>query len=82
MRTPVSATPMQPAGDWPGAASAYADAARYAPQWGKLHLEWAAALWNSGRESEARTKLDAASAMALSEADHALLGRLRAIAAQ
>jgi hypothetical protein len=70
------------AGDWPGAASAYADAARYAPQWGKLHLKWAAALWNSGRESEARTKLDAASAMALSEADRALLGRLRAIAAQ
>ena len=70
------------AGDWPGAASAYADAARYAPQWGKLHLKWAAALWNNGRQSEARTKLDAASAMALSEADRALLGRLRAIAAE
>ena len=70
------------AGDWRSAASAYADAARYAPRWGKLHLKWAAALWNGGRQGEARAKLDAASTMALSGADRALLGRLQATAAQ
>jgi tetratricopeptide (TPR) repeat protein len=69
------------AGDWPGAASAYADAARYAPRWGKLHLKWAAALWNSGRQGEARTKLDVASRMELSQADRLLLSHLQAIAA-
>jgi cytochrome c-type biogenesis protein CcmH/NrfG len=68
-------------GDWRGAASAYADAARFAPQWGKLHLKWAAALWNSGRQSEARAKLDAASGMALGDADRAMLVRLEATAA-
>ena len=63
-------------GDWQGAASAYADAARYAPRWGKLHLRWAAALWNSGSHGEALAKLDAASRMDLNQADRALLGRI------
>ena len=62
------------AGDWRGAGrTAHADAARYAPRWGKLHLKWAAALWNGGRSGEARAKLDAASAMDLSQADRLLL---------
>jgi predicted Zn-dependent protease len=68
--------------DWSGAASAYADAARYASRWGKLHLKWAAALWNSGRHGEARTRLAAASAMDLGAADRILLKRLQAIAGQ
>jgi tetratricopeptide (TPR) repeat protein len=67
-------------GDWPNAAREFGQAAQYAPRWGKLHIRWAAALWNSGRSSDARTKLAEASRMALSSEDRRLLDHLRAIA--
>jgi tetratricopeptide (TPR) repeat protein len=66
--------------DWSAAAREYASAAKLAPQWGKLHIRWAAALWNSGQRDEARSKLTAASPMELSAADRRLLSHLRAVA--
>lgn len=68
--------------DWKDAARAYGEAAQLAPQWGKLHIRWAAALWNSGRSDDARAKLSVASGMELSAADRQLLSRLQAIAAR
>lgn len=66
--------------DWSAAAREYGRAAQLAPQWGKLQIRWAAALWNSGRSDEARAKLAAASGMELGAADRQLLSRLRGIA--
>jgi tetratricopeptide (TPR) repeat protein len=66
--------------DWDAAAREYGSAAKLAPQWGKLHLRWAGALWNSGRSGEARAKLAAASGMELSAADRRLLAHLQTIA--
>jgi tetratricopeptide (TPR) repeat protein len=68
--------------DWAAAAGEFGRAAQYAPTWGKLHIRWAAALWNSGRSDESRAKLKAASSMDLSGADRALLSGLEKIAAR
>jgi tetratricopeptide (TPR) repeat protein len=66
--------------DWSAAAREYGSAAKLAPQWGKLHIRWAAALWNSGQSDQARSKLVAASRMELSGADRGLLSHLQAVA--
>jgi tetratricopeptide (TPR) repeat protein len=66
--------------DWSAAAREYGSAAKLAPQWGKLHIRWAAALWNSGQSDQARSKLVAASRMELSGADRRLLSHLQAVA--
>lgn len=67
-------------GDWTSAAREFSDAARYAPEWGKLHIRWAAALWNCGRRDEARSRLREAESMPLGKSDQRLLDHLRAIA--
>ena len=54
---------------WAEAERAYASAARLTPQWGSLQLRWASALWRLGKRDEARARLRAAAAMALSDAD-------------
>jgi tetratricopeptide (TPR) repeat protein len=66
--------------DWSAAAREYGRAAKLDPQWGKLHIRWAAALWNSGRSDEARAQLAAASQMELSAADRRLLSHLQQVA--
>ena len=54
---------------WAEAERAYASAARLTPQWGSLQMRWASALWRLGKRDEARARLRAAAAMALSDAD-------------
>jgi len=59
--------------DWRGAAAQYAEAAERAPRWGALNIEWARALWLSGKHDEAREKFAAAAKMDLSATDRARL---------
>ena len=63
--------------DWKAAEANYARAAIKGPRWGKLHMNWAVALWRLGRQNEARDKLNAAATMDLSLADQEILRRMR-----
>ena len=58
------------------AAAKFAQAATNAPQWGALHLDWAAALWQSGKRGAAVETLRAASNMALNPGDKGRLMRM------
>jgi tetratricopeptide (TPR) repeat protein len=53
----------------------FARAARRAPSWGKLHLEWAAALDAAGKRDEALVQWRRASSLPLSAADRARTAR-------
>ena len=50
-----------------------AEAARFAPRWGGLHLWWGEALGKLGRAADARAQLQAAAGMDLSAAERAEL---------
>ena len=63
--------------DLNGAEASYAKAATKAPRWGKLHMQWAGALWRLGRQKEARDKLDIAAGMDLNLADRRILRGMR-----
>src|SRR5581483_2073984 len=54
----------------------FAEAARYAPNWGRLHLKWGEALLWLGRRTEARQQFIAASGLDLSPSDRVVLRRL------
>jgi len=53
----------------------FAEAEKYAPSWGRLHLKWGEALGYVGRKDEARAQYHAASTLDLSVADKAELAR-------
>jgi tetratricopeptide (TPR) repeat protein len=51
----------------------FEEANKYAPNWGRLHLEWAKALWYAGMKDEARKQFASAAGLDLSAADKAAL---------
>lgn len=60
------------------AAQRFAAGAAIAPQWGRLHLKYASALWQAGKRAAALTQLRAAGHMALSPADREHFAVMRA----
>jgi Flp pilus assembly protein TadD len=53
----------------------FAEAEKYAPNWGRLHLKWGEALWYAGHKDEARAQYQTASTLELSAADRAEMAR-------
>jgi Flp pilus assembly protein TadD len=53
-------------------------ASQLAPNWGRLHLEWGAALIYLGRKNEARAQWNVAAGLDLTASERAKLARLRA----
>jgi Flp pilus assembly protein TadD len=53
----------------------FAEAGKYAPDWGRLHLKWGEALGYAGRKDEARAQYQMASTLDLTAADRAELAR-------
>ena len=51
----------------------FAEAVKYAPNWGHLHLKWGEALAYAGKRNEGRAQYQIASTMDLSVADKAEL---------
>ena len=47
----------------------FEEAAKYAPNWGRLHLKWGEALYYAGRKDEAPAQFAAAARLDLSESD-------------
>ena len=60
----------------PDALRTFEQAADRAPRWAALHVDWARALWASGRKDEARAKMSAASRMSLNPAERDELRRV------
>ena len=56
----------------------FAEADKYAPNWGRLHLEWGKALMYLGRRTEAQQQFAIASRLDLSPADAASLKQWKA----
>ena len=56
----------------------FEEAAKYAPNWGRLHLKWGEALWWSGDKPSARRQFAIAVHLALSAAERAELARIAA----
>ena len=46
---------------------------KYAPNWGRLHLEWGNALFYAGHKDEARKQFAIAARLDLSQSDRAAL---------
>jgi hypothetical protein len=57
--------------------SKFEEADKYAPRWGRLHLEWGEALLYTGDKAGVRKQFEAASHLDLSKADSAMLARMR-----
>ena len=55
----------------------FADAGKYAPNWGRLHLKWGEALLWLGRKDEAHAQLTLAAGLSLTPAERAELAALR-----
>ncbi len=53
----------------------FAEADKYAPNWGRLHLKWGEALVYAAKPDEARRQFALAGQLDLSNADKAELGR-------
>jgi Flp pilus assembly protein TadD len=66
-------------GDAAGAAAKFAEAARFAPHWGRLYLNWGQALARLGKAGEARVKWRAAAGMDLAPADRSRIDQLLAV---
>jgi tetratricopeptide (TPR) repeat protein len=54
----------------------FAEAAKYAPNWGRLHLKWGEALIYAGKPDEAKAQLAIAPGLDLSSADKAELAKV------
>ncbi|MGD0866687.1 MAG: hypothetical protein ABSA49_14130, partial [Rhizomicrobium sp.] len=55
----------------------FAEAAKYAPNWGRLHLKWGEALLWSGKRDAAKKQFDIAAALDLSPSEKSELARMR-----
>ena len=55
-----------------------AEAEKYAPNWGRLHLKWGEALGYLGRTDEARAQYQTALTLDLTPADKAQLAKVSA----
>jgi Flp pilus assembly protein TadD len=53
----------------------FEEACRYAPHWGRLHLEWGEALAYAGKADEAKKQFATAAPLDLSQADRTALAR-------
>ena len=53
----------------------FAEAEKYAPNWGRLHLKWAEALTYAGKKAEAKAQFALATGLELSATDKAELSR-------
>ena len=53
----------------------FAEAEKYAPNWGRLHLKWGEALVYAGKTNEAKTQFARAAQLDLTAADKAELAR-------
>jgi tetratricopeptide (TPR) repeat protein len=51
----------------------FAEAEKYTPNWGRLHLKWGEALASAGRKDEAKKQFARAAQLDLSDADKAEL---------
>ena len=51
----------------------FEEANKYAPYWGRLHLEWGRALWYVGKRERARKQFAVASGLDLSKDDQVTL---------
>jgi len=60
------------------AVAKFAEANKYAPNWGRLHLKWGEALGYAGHKDEARAEYQMASTLDLTPADKAELARASA----
>ena len=58
-----------------GAAAKFEEAAKYAPNWGRLHLKWGEALAAAGKKDEAQKQFALAATRDLSATDKAELAR-------
>jgi hypothetical protein len=47
----------------------FAEAEKYAPNWGRLHLKWGEALWYAGKKDDAKAQFARAALLNLSAAD-------------
>jgi Flp pilus assembly protein TadD len=56
----------------------FAEAEKYAPNWGRLHLKWGEALSYVGRKDEARAQYQRAARLDLTPADKIELVRVSA----
>ncbi len=54
----------------------FAEADKYAPNWGRLHLKWGEALGYAGKADEARKQFARAAALDLTPHEKAELARL------
>ena len=57
------------------AVAKFAEARKYAPNWGRLHLKWGEALVYAGKVDEAKKQFARAAQLDLSAADKAELAR-------
>jgi Flp pilus assembly protein TadD len=57
----------------------FAEADKYAPNWGRLHLKWGEALLWSGDKDGAQKQFAIAAKLDLSAADKAQLGKVSAL---
>jgi len=64
-------------GDVQGALAKYAEANKYAPRWGRLHLKWAEALAKSGDAAGARAHAKTAAGLDLTPTERAELNGLK-----
>ena len=54
----------------------FAEAEKYAPNWGRLHLKWGEALVYAGKRDEAKAQLARAATLDLTAADKAALAKV------
>jgi hypothetical protein len=55
----------------------FEEAAKYAPNWGRLHLKWGEALWWVGNRDEARRQFAIAVHLDLAVAEKTELAKMR-----
>ena len=54
----------------------FEEANKYAPHWGRLHLEWGEAMFYAGHGDEAKKQFAVAAGLTLSAADRAALSQV------